>query len=219
MYMNDRIDTYLHKGKRKQLIELLRGKGFKNNEVLSAMERVPRHAFLDSAFVNIAYENQAFPIGEGQTISHPATVACQTELLQLKRGDKVLEIGTGCGYQTAVLLEMGAKVYTIERQRKLYEKTRELLPAIGYSTRFFYGDGYKGLPAHAPFDKIIVTAGAPFIPTDLLMQLRENGGLMVIPVGEGDEQVMNLITRNTGTSFDKAELGKFKFVPMLKNKV
>jgi protein-L-isoaspartate(D-aspartate) O-methyltransferase len=217
--MNDRTDTYLHKGKRKQLIELLRSKGFKNEEVLAAMERVPRHAFLDSAFVNIAYENQAFPIGEGQTISHPATVACQTDLLQLKKGEKVLEIGTGCGYQAAVLLEMGVRLYTIERQRKLFEKTKELLPSLGYNARFFYGDGYKGLPVHAPFDKIIVTAGAPYIPQDLLMQLRENGGVMVIPVGEGDEQVMNLVTRNSGINFDKAALGKFKFVPMLKNKV
>jgi protein-L-isoaspartate(D-aspartate) O-methyltransferase len=219
MSMNNRIDTYLHKGKRKQLIELLKEKGFKNEEVLAAMERVPRHAFLDSAFVNIAYENKAFPIGEGQTISHPATVACQTELLNLKKGDKVLEIGTGCGYQTAVLLEMGAKVYTIERQQKLYEKTKFLLPQLGYNTRFFYGDGYKGLPLHAPFDKIIVTAGAPYIPQDLLLQLKENGGMLVIPVGEGEEQTMNLIIRREKMQFDRTELGKFKFVPLLKNKV
>ncbi len=217
--MNDRIDTYLHKGKRKQLIETLRQKGFKDEQVLAAMERVPRHSFLDSAFVNIAYEDRAFPIGEGQTISHPATVACQSELLQIKRGEKVLEIGTGCGYQTAVLLELGAKVYTIERQFKLYEKTRSLLPSIGYNTRFFYGDGYKGLPSYSPFDKIIVTAGAPYIPDPLLLQLKENGGLLVIPVGEGEEQIMNLVTRKSGTAFEKAELGKFKFVPMLKNKV
>ena len=217
--MNDRIDTYLHKGKRKQLIETLRQKGFKDEKVLAAMERVPRHAFLDSAFVNIAYEDRAFPIGEGQTISHPATVACQSELLQIKKGEKILEIGTGCGYQTAVLLELGAKVYTIERQFKLYEKTKTLLPSIGYNTRFFYGDGYKGLPSYAPFDKIIVTAGAPYIPDALLLQLKENGGIMVIPVGEGEEQVMNLITRKFGMAFEKAELGKFKFVPLLKNKV
>ncbi len=217
--MNDRIDTYLHKGKRKQLIETLRGQGFNDEPVLKAMEHVPRHAFLDSAFVNIAYQNQAFPIGEGQTISHPATVACQTSLLQIKKGEKVLEIGTGCGYQTAVLLEMGAKVYTIERQYKLYESTRHLLPSLGYSARFFYGDGYKGLPAYAPFNKIIVTAGAPFIPDALLLQLHENGGVLVIPVGEGEEQIMNLVTRKSITVFEKQQLGKFKFVPMLKNKV
>ncbi|HWY34495.1 MAG TPA: protein-L-isoaspartate(D-aspartate) O-methyltransferase [Nitrosopumilaceae archaeon] len=217
--MKDRVDTYLHQGKRKQLIELLKSKGFKDKAVLNAMERVPRHSFLDSIFLSSAYDDIAFPIGEGQTISHPATVACQTELLNLKKGEKVLEIGTGCGYQTAVLLEMGAKVFTIERQFKLFEKTRVLLPSLGYNARFLYGDGYKGLPAHAPFDKIIVTAGAPSIPEALLLQLRENGGLLIIPVGENNEQVMNRVIRKNGTEFEKTELGKFKFVPLLKNKV
>lgn len=215
--MIDRADTFLHKGKRKKLVELLRQKGFSNEQVLAAIEKVPRHTFLDSAFLNFAYDDEAFPIGEGQTISHPSTVAIQTEILKIEKGQKVLEIGTGCGYQTAVLLEMGAKVYTIERQQKLYEKTRVFLPKLGYSARFFYGDGYKGLPQYAPFDKIIVTAGAPYPPDDLLKQLAV-GGIMVIPIGKGAEQTMNVITRIDGTKFDRTELGKYKFVPMVKNK-
>ena len=210
-------DSYLHKGKRKQLIEELRKKSIPE-DVLSAMEKVPRHVFLDSAFVNHAYEDKAFPIGEGQTISHPSTVAVQTSYLKIKKGDKVLEVGTGCGYQTAVLLEMGAKVFTIERQGKLYDKTKDFLPLMGYHARFFYGDGYKGLERFAPFDKIIVTAGAPYIPKDLLQQLKEESGILVIPVGEGDTQVMNLIFRKKGMEFEKQELGNFKFVPLLKDK-
>jgi protein-L-isoaspartate(D-aspartate) O-methyltransferase len=215
--MIDRADTFLHKGKRKKLVDLLRQKGFTDEAVLAAMERVPRHAFLDSAFLNFAYDDEAFPIGEGQTISHPSTVAMQTGILNISKGEKVLEIGTGCGYQTAVLLEMGARVYTIERQHKLYEKTRVLLPKLGYSARFFYGDGYLGLPVHAPFQKIIVTAGAPYPPDELLKQLAA-GGIMVIPIGKGAEQTMNVITRKEGMIFDRVELGKFKFVPMVKNK-
>ncbi|HXB41211.1 MAG TPA: protein-L-isoaspartate(D-aspartate) O-methyltransferase [Bacteroidia bacterium] len=215
--MIDRADTFLHKGKRKKLVELLRQKGFSNEQVLAAIEKVPRHAFLDSAFLNFAYDDEAFPIGEGQTISHPSTVAMQTDILNIKKGEKVLEIGTGCGYQTAVLLEMGAKVFTIERQQKLYEKTKVFLPKLGYSARFFYGDGYKGLPIHAPFSKIIVTAGAPYPPDDLLKQLA-TGGIMVIPIGKGAEQTMNVITRKEGMMFDRVELGKYKFVPMVKNK-
>lgn len=215
--MMDRADTFLHKGKRKKLVELLRQKGFSNEQVLAAIEKVPRHAFLDSAFLNFAYDDEAFPIGEGQTISHPSTVAIQTDILDIKKGEKVLEIGTGCGYQTAVLLEMGAKVFTIERQQKLYEKTKVFLPKLGYSARFFYGDGYKGLPIHAPFNKIIVTAGAPYPPDDLLKQLAV-GGIMVIPIGKGAEQTMNVITRKEGMMFDRIELGKYKFVPMVKNK-
>lgn len=216
--MIDRRDNYLFQGKRKKMIEELRLKGI-NEQVLAAMYKVPRHVFYDSALVNFAYdEENAFHIGEGQTISRPSTVAIQTQLLDIKKGDKILEIGTGSGYQTAVLLEMGAKVYTIERQNVLYERTKVNLPLLGYSARFFYGDGYKGLPQHAPFDKIIVTAGAPVIPKDLLLQLKENGGIMVIPVGEGSTQVMNIITRKSATEFDKRELGKFKFVPMLKDK-
>lgn len=216
--MIDRMDTYLFQGKRKKMLDELRQKGIKE-EVLNAMFKVPRHVFYDSALVHFAYdENNAFHIGEGQTISRPSTVAIQTELLDIKKGEKVLEIGTGCGYQTAVLLEMGAKVWSIERQSKLYEKTKVFLPQLGYNARFFHGDGYKGLPLQAPFDKIIVTCGAPFIPKDLLLQLKENGGLMVIPVGEGAVQVMNIIIRKSGMEFDKRELGNFKFVPMLKDK-
>jgi protein-L-isoaspartate(D-aspartate) O-methyltransferase len=215
--MIDRTDTFLHKGKRKKLVELLRAKGCTDENVLAAIDKVPRHAFLDSAFLNFAYDDEAFPIGEGQTISHPSTVAYQTELLKLKKTDKVLEIGTGCGYQTAVLLEMGVKVYTIERQQKLYEKTRVLLPKLGYTTRFFYGDGYEGLPSHAPFDKIIVTAGAPYPPDGLLKQMAV-GAIMVIPIGRGSEQIMNVIVKKSGTLFERSELGKYKFVPMVKNK-
>ena len=216
--MMNREDTYLFQGKRKKMIEELRLKGI-NEQVLSAMYKVPRHVFYDTALVHFAYdEENAFHIGEGQTISRPSTVAMQTQLLAIKKGDKILEIGTGSGYQTAVLLEMGAKVFTIERQSKLYERTKKFLPELGYSARFFYGDGYKGLAQYAPFDKIIVTAGAPLIPKELLLQLQENGGMMVIPVGEGNTQVMNLITRKSATEFDKKELGIFKFVPMLKDK-
>ncbi len=215
--MIDRSDTFLHKGKRKKLVELLRSKGCTDENVLAAINKVPRHAFLDSAFLNFAYNDEAFPIGEGQTISHPSTVAYQTELLKLTKTDKVLEIGTGCGYQTAVLLEMGVKVYTIERQQKLYEKTRVLLPKLGYNTRFFYGDGYEGLPSHAPFDKIIVTAGAPY-PPDVLLKQMAVGGIMVIPIGKGSEQIMNVIIKKSGTLFERSELGKYKFVPMIKNK-
>jgi protein-L-isoaspartate(D-aspartate) O-methyltransferase len=181
------------------------------------MNKVPRHAFLDSAFLNFAYDDAAFPIGEGQTISHPSTVAIQTQLLRLKKGDKVLEIGTGCGYQTAVLLEMGVKVFTIERQQKLFEKTRMQLSKLGYAARFFYGDGYAGLPNYAPFDKIVVTAAAPYPPDALLKQMAI-GGIMVIPIGKGSEQIMNIIERKSETLYERSELGKYKFVPMLKDK-
>ncbi len=213
----DRVDTFLHQGKRKALVKLLREKGFSNERVLDAIHKVPRHAFLDSAFLNQAYMDEAFPIGEGQTISHPSTVVQQTDILQIKKGDKVLEIGTGCGYQTAVLLELGARVFTIERQLKLYEKAKVLLPKLGYHAKMFYGDGYLGLPAFAPFNKIIVTAGAPYPPDELLRQL-EIGGIMVIPIGKGAEHTMHIITRKDGTVFDRTEIGKFKFVPLLKNK-
>ncbi len=209
-------DSYRHKGLRRQLALHLKTKGIDNADVLKAIETVPRHLFLDNAFIERAYEDIAFPIGAGQTISRPHTVAFQTQLLKLKRGEKVLEIGTGCGYQTSVLLEMGVKVYTIERQLELYNKTIKFLPSIGYSAKFIYGDGYKGMPAFAPFDKIIITAGAPVIPNDLLNQLKV-GGLMVIPVGD-KVQTMTLLEKKSEKHFEKTEFGEFKFVPLLERK-
>ena len=173
--------------------------------------------FMDNAFIRFAYEDNAFPIAAGQTISQPYTVAFQSSLLQVKKGEKILEIGTGSGYQTAVLLELGAKAFTVERQKALFDKTKKLLPQMGYSPKFFYGDGYKGLPAFAPFSKIIVTAGAPYIPEDLVTQLSPNGR-MVIPVGDGDSQKMLLITKNQNGATQKQEYGDFAFVPLLKNK-
>lgn len=209
-------DTYRHKGLRKKLALLLKEKGIENAEVLKAIETVPRHLFLNSSFIERAYEDIAFPIGAGQTISRPHTVAFQTELLQLKKGEKVLEIGTGSGYQTSILLEMGAKVFSIERQKELYDKTKNFLPSIGYTTKFFYGDGYKGLPIFAPFDKIIITAGAPIIPDALLSQLKV-GGRLVIPVGD-KVQIMTLIEKVADKKFEKTEFGEFKFVPLLEDK-
>jgi protein-L-isoaspartate(D-aspartate) O-methyltransferase len=202
---------------RKQLVSLLKTKGITNNQVLDVIEKVPRHLFFDNTFIERAYEDIAFPIGSGQTISRPHTVAFQTQLLELKKGDKVLEVGTGCGYQTSVLLEMGVKVFSIERQKGLFDKTKKALPALGYSTKLFYGDGYKGLPSFAPFDKIIITAGAPIIPNDLLQQLKI-GGILVIPLGV-DKQVMTTIVKTSETKFEKTEYeGDFKFVPMLEQK-
>ena len=209
-------DTYRHKGLRKQLAALLKKKGIESAEVLKAIETVPRHLFLNSSFIERAYEDIAFPIGAGQTISRPHTVAFQTELLELKRGEKVLEIGTGSGYQTSILLEMGVKVFTIERQKELFDKTKLFLPTIGYSTKFFYGDGYKGLPAFFPFDKIIITAGATIIPDALLKQLKI-GGRMVIPLGD-KVQIMTLIEKIAEKQFEKTEYGEFKFVPLLEHK-
>lgn len=210
-------DTYRHKGLRKQLVAVVKGKGIKNREVLQAIEKIPRHYFMDSSFLEFAYQDKPFPIGSGQTISQPYTVAFQTELLEVKAGDKVLEVGTGSGYQACVLLELGAKVFTIERQRKLYQKTKEFLPKIGYKPKMFYGDGYKGLPTFAPFDKIIITAGAPFVPQDLLEQLKPNG-ILVIPEGEGDIQIMKKITKIDKDNYKTEECGTFKFVPLLINK-
>jgi len=209
-------DTFKHKGLRKQLSVLLKEKGIKHAEVLKAIENVPRHLFLDNAFLEFAYQDKAFPIGAGQTISQPYTVAFQTELLDLKKGEKVLEIGTGSGYQTSVLLEMGVKVFTIERQKALFDKTKAFLPTIGYNPKFFYGDGYKGLPVFAPFDKIIITAGAPVIPDALLEQLKI-GGIMVIPVGD-KVQIMTLIKKIENKKFEKIEYGEFRFVPLLEHK-
>lgn len=215
------IDSPLHKGKRKNMIDRLRLKGIKDERVLQAMMRVPRHLFIDglgnTAFVEHAYNDNAFQIGCGQTISHPYTVAFQTEKLNIQKGDKVLEIGTGSGYQTAVLLEMGARVFSIERQKGLFDKTKPFLEQLNYKAKLFYGDGYKGRPLDAPFDKIIVTAGAPFIPEDLLKQMKV-GGIMIIPVGEGKAQEMNLIKKTGDFEFNKIILGEFRFVPMLENK-
>ena len=212
------IDSYRHKGLRKKLAKEVAKKGIKNQAVLNAIETIPRHLFIpDNALHKYAYEDKPFPIGSGQTISQPYTVAYQTELLALKPRDKVLEIGTGSGYQTAVLLEVGAKVFSIERQKALFDKTKILLPQLGYNTKLFYGDGYKGLPEYAPFDKIIVTAGAPFIPEDLLAQLKI-GGIMVIPVGDGGDQVMKKITKKAANEYETEDLGLFRFVPLLKEK-
>ena len=216
-------DEYLFQGKRRRLVEQLRTKGIKSNTVLAAIEKIPRHLFFDTstarpALLDHAYSDKALPIGAGQTISHPYTVAFQTEQLDVKTDEKVLEIGTGCGYQTAVLLEMGAKVYSIERQKTLFDKTKLFLPYIGYGgVKLIYGDGYKGLPQFAPFDKIIVTAGAPYIPNDLLLQLKV-GGILLIPIGEGETQEMVWLKKTSDSTFDKKVLGSFKFVPLLQNK-
>jgi protein-L-isoaspartate(D-aspartate) O-methyltransferase len=217
MRATDMQDTYRHKGLRRKLVEEIQAKGITDEKVLKAIDSVPRHFFMDNAFVEFAYADKAFPIGAGQTISQPYTVAFQTEQLQLKKGEKVLEIGTGSGYQTAVLLECGARVYTIERQKLLYDKVRQMLPMMGYNPNFFYGDGYKGLPAFSPFDKILVTCGATFIPGTLVDQLKP-GGKMMIPVGEGDVQEMTLVEKDPGGTVTKRELGKFRFVPMLGEK-
>ena len=210
-------DTYKHKGQRKKLTEELSKKGIEDQQVLAAILKIPRHFFLDIGFDKLAYQNKAFPIGAGQTISQPYTVAFQTQILDIRKGDKVLEIGTGSGYQTAVLLELGAKVYTIERQKELFQSARVLLMSMGYEAQFFYGDGYKGKATYGPFDKIIVTAGAPYIPVALKEQLKI-GGIMVIPVGDLNEQIMYSIVRTSKTEFKKVELGNFMFVPMLEGK-
>ncbi len=208
-------DTIRHQGLRKRLVDGIRIKGIKDEKVLEAIGKVPRHLFMDGSFLLYAYKDQAFPIGSGQTISQPFTVAMQTHLLQVERLDKILEVGTGSGYQAAVLLEMGATVYTIERQRELYIKAQANLPKIGYNPKFFYGDGYKGLPTYGPFDKIIVTAGAPEIPMELIAQLKV-GGRMVIPMGPRDKQTMYVVVKTSETEYYKESHGTFVFVPMLK---
>ena len=210
-------DTYRHKGLRRLLVEEVRRKGITDEAVLSAIGRVPRHAFMDSGFINFSYKDSAFPIGAGQTISQPYTVAVQTQLLDVKAHDKILEIGTGSGYQAAVLFEMGASVYTIERQRELFVKSQQLLNQIGYKMNFFYGDGYEGLPAYAPFDKIIVTAGANEIPETLVQQLK-TGGKMVIPVGSREVQCMKLVEKVSDTETKITNHGSFLFVPFVKGK-
>jgi protein-L-isoaspartate(D-aspartate) O-methyltransferase len=217
--MNRFEDTYRHKGLRKKLTDLLKEKGISDANVLAAINNIPRHFFLDSAFDEIAYEDRAFPISDGQTISHPYTVAYQTQLLQIKPLDKILEIGTGSVYQASVLAEMGAKVFTIERQKGLYEKSKNFILKAKYpNIKFFFGDGYEGLPTYAPFDKVIITAAAPYIPPKLLGQLKP-GGKMVIPVDEeGDQQRMLRITKNADGSTTEESFENFSFVPMLSGK-
>lgn len=206
-------DNYKQRGLRNKLVKILRNKGISDERVLHAIGKVPRHVFFDNALLEHAYQDKAFPIGEGQTISQPYTVAFQTEKLEIKTGDKVLEIGTGSGYQACILLEMGAKVYTIEYNKRLFEKTKAFLPTMGYKPYFFYGDGSKGLPAKAPYDKIIVTAGAPVVPSALTDQLAENG-VLIIPVGNRERQVMIRITKKNGELI-KEEFDHFAFVPLL----
>ncbi len=214
--MNSR-DTLKHAGKRKQLVDVLIQKGITNQEVLTAIAKIPRHLFMDSGFEDHAYQDKAFPIGADQTISQPYTVAFQSELLLVEKGHKVLEIGTGSGYQTAVLCELGAKVYSIERQKELFKKTKLFLSKLGYRPKHLsFGDGYKGLVEHAPYDSIIVTAGAPYVPKPLLSQL-QIGGRLVIPVGD-DPQIMTLFVRKSEKEFEKREFGEFRFVPLLEDK-
>jgi protein-L-isoaspartate(D-aspartate) O-methyltransferase len=216
--MNTNVeDNYRHKGLRKQLVDLLRTKGINDETVLSAINEVPRHIFLDSSFVELAYQDKAFPIGSGQTISQPHTVAFQSQLLQVEEGMKVLEIGTGSGYQACVLAAMGAKVFTIERQRNLYFKTKEILDQLSFRVKTFLGDGFDGLPTYAPFDRIIITAGAPNIPENLIEQLKTSG-IMVIPLddAENEGQTMMRITKMEDGTLKKEAFGGFKFVPMLK---
>ncbi len=207
-------DTFMHKGLRRKLVEEIRQKGISDENVLAAIGSVPRHLFMDSSFLQFAYLDKAFPIAAGQTISQPYTVAFQSQSLQLKKFEKVLEVGTGSGYQAAILCCMGASVYTIERQKSLYEFAGKLLPGLGYRPHFFFGDGYLGLPTYGPFDKIIVTAGASFVPEPLKQQLKV-GGIMVIPVGKSDLQIMKIITRVSENEYLEEDKGGFVFVPLL----
>ena len=210
-------DTFKHQGLRRKLVEIIREKGIKDEKVLNAVGKIPRHLFMDNAFVHFAYEDKAFPIGAEQTISQPYTVAFQTQLLDIRPYEKVLEIGTGSGYQAAVLVALEASVFTIERQRELFQKTKDFLPKIGYKCQFYYGDGYKGLPKFAPFDKIIVTCGASEIPIELINQLKI-GGKLVAPIGNGETQEMQLLEKVTEKGEKVTTHGKFSFVPMLSNK-
>jgi protein-L-isoaspartate(D-aspartate) O-methyltransferase len=208
-------DTFRHKGLRKKLVEEVRRKGIKDERILDALNKVPRHLFMETGFINYAYKDQAFPIGSGQTISQPYTVAFQTELLEVKEHDKILEIGTGSGYQAAILLELGARVYSIERQKKLYLKAQEQLKSMGYKPHLFYGDGYEGLPAYSPFDKILITAATSEIPEKLLQQLTI-GGKMVLPLGGSFSQVMTQVVKEGENKYKRNSHGFFVFVPLLK---
>lgn len=208
-------DTYRHKGMRQKLVDVVAAKGITDQRILDAIGKIPRHFFMDNTFDKIAYQDKAFPIGAGQTISQPFTVAFQTQLLDVRQGAKVLEIGTGSGYQAAVLIEVGAKVYTIERQRELFVKVKKLLPMMGYNPHFFYGDGYLGKPAYGPFDRILITAGATEIPNALKGQLVV-GGIMVIPVGSASKQKMIRVMKLSENEFEISEHGDFAFVPFLK---
>ena len=212
-------DTYRHKGMRRQLVDLLRTKGITDENVLKAIDEVPRHVFLDSSFVELAYQDIAFPIGSGQTISQPHTVAFQTQLLEIKPGMKVFEVGTGSGYQACVLAAMGAKVISVERQKNLFHKTQDLLEKLPFRMKTFLRDGYEGFASYAPFDRVIITAGAPTIPEELIKQLKPNG-IMVIPIDDenGIGQKMLRITKLADDSLKQEEFGGFKFVPMLKGK-
>lgn len=211
-------DSYLHKGLRKKLVDQIREKGITDEAVLAAINNVPRHFFLDSAFEKQAYEDRAFPIGEDQTISQPYTVAYQTQLLQIKPFEKVLEVGTGSAYQASVLAELKAKVYSIERQKKLFDSNKNFKYLNQYpSLRMFYGDGFEGLPTYAPFDKILITAAAPYVPEKLLEQLKP-GGWMVLPLDEGENQRMHRITKQADGSLIEEKFDEFSFVPMLVGK-
>ncbi|TSJ47695.1 protein-L-isoaspartate(D-aspartate) O-methyltransferase [Fluviicola chungangensis] len=211
-------DTYKHKGMRKQLIDQLRQKGITDERVLTAFDAIPRHFFLDLVFEQQAYSNVAFQIGAGQTISHPYTVAFQTSILELKKGDKVLEIGTGSGFQTCILCSMGMKVFSIERQKELHIKAKKIIDHFRFTPKLFFGDGYEGKETFAPFDKILVTCGAPFIPEKLVQQLKV-GGMMVIPVGDLDSQEMHRITKISDSEYKEEVFGNFSFVPMLEKTV
>lgn len=217
MASTQRNDTFRHKGLRKKLIDLLRTKGITDENVLNSMNEIPRHYFFDSSFLEFAYEDKAFPIGSGQTISQPYTVAFQSELLQVEKGMRVLEVGTGSGYQASVLAEMGARVFTIERQKLLFDTLKSMDPPLNYRIRLFYGDGYAGLPAYAPFDRILITAAAPFIPEALVSQLKI-GGILVAPVGKGDIQIMTRVIKVADTEVKTETHGTFQFVPMLTDK-
>ncbi len=212
------IDSFKHKGLRKQLIDSLRRKGIRDERVLQAMESIPRHFFFESSFLSFAYDDKPFPIGAGQTISQPYTVAFQTELLDVKKGEKILEIGTGSGYQACILSKLGGRVYSIERIKSLYFKAKTLLPSIECThVKCFFGDGYKGLPAYAPFDKILITAAAPYIPDSLIDQLTMDG-VLVVPLGNCDVQVMTRVIKTSSGTYKTEDHGYFRFVPLLENK-